>query len=415
MNMVPLDLATFGNHEFDVKIANFVYAIANANWTWLSVNVYNSTNLQSFTGVPQYTVKTYQGVRVGFIGVSSYVTLAAYMGVQNLSTTFNTLNTVISQHNSEWDFLVCISHLAMGDDQLMVEAVPGIDMVIGGHEHENWNFQRGGGKNLATLTGFQQITKADANLVTVWVHELTFNSTTKKLINLESKLKALNNDVALDPTVQARCEYWQYWAFQAYLAQGINATATVTTLPYAIDGREGTVRFSQCPLNTLGVQSMSLAFPDVQMSLLNSGSFRLDDWILPGPLTQYDILRILPYTDYVWTANVTGAALINLLNIGMQSSSTGAYLAYYNVSYWNNSWVFSGSNQPIVPTEWYYIATIDFMLKGLQTPSMTWFHDGYVSPDGTQRVVVLSNISNSSMDLRKFVIQQLQIEFGVPM
>jgi len=414
MNMIPLDLATFGNHEFDSsKFTNLGYAISHANWTWLSMNVANSSNGAGFAGVPQYVVKTYQGVRVGFIGVSSYLQpQSKYMTVLNLTGIISTLNTIITNHKAEWDFLVAISHLAMADDETMVDAVPGIGMVIGGHEHENWFFQRGTGM-AATPTGLQQITKADANLITVWIHSLTFNTTTKELIELESELEPLNNKVALDPVVQARCQYWVDGAFAYFVLHGINASALVTTLPTQIDARDLTMRSVQSPLGTLIAKSLGIPYP-VQMSLINSGTIRTDDFILPGPLTGYDVLRIAPYVDYVWTANMTGALLIYLLDQNLQSFvGQGAYLDYYNITYFNKTWYYAVTNQPINATEWYSVASINYLYTGLQAP-LQWLIDGYVSTDGTQRLNVVNNSTNSSLDFRLFMIQELQNEYGVP-
>lgn len=414
MNMIPLDLATFGNHEFDSsKFTNLGYAISNANWTWLSMNVANSSNGAAFAGVPQYVVKTYQGVRVGFIGVSSYLQpQSKYMTVLNLTGIISTLNTIIAAHKTEWDFLVAISHLAMADDEAMVDAVPGIGMVIGGHEHENWFFQRGTGF-AATPTGLQQITKADANLITVWVHSLTFNTTTKELIELDSELEALNDKVALDPVVQARCQYYVDGAFTYFLKNGINASALVTTLPTQIDARDLTMRYVQSPLGTLIAKSLGIRYP-VQFSLINSGTIRTDDFILPGPLTGYDVLRIAPYVDYVWTANMTGALLIYLLNLNTQSLvGQGAYLDYYNITYFNNTWYDAVTNQPINASEWYSVASINYLYTGAQAP-LTWLTDGHVTPYGGQGIVVINNSTNATEDFRIFMIQELQNEYGVP-
>jgi len=377
------------------------------------MNVANSSNGAALAGVPPYVVKTYQGVRVGFIGVSSYLQpRPKYMTVLNLTGIISALNTTIAAHKTEWDFLVAISHLAMADDETMVDAVPDIGMVIGGHEHENWFFQRGTGM-AATPTGFQQITKADANLVTVWVHSLTFNTTTKELIELESELEALNNKVALDPVVQARCQYWQDGAFAYFLTQGINASALVTYLPTELDARELTMRYVPSPLGTIIAKSLGIPYP-VQMSLINSGTIRTDDFILPGPLTGYDVLRIAPYIDYVWTANMTGALLIYLLEQNSQSLlGTGAYLDYYNITYFNNTWYYAVTNQPINASEWYSVASIDYLYTGAQAP-LTWLQNGYVSPDGTQRLNVVNNSTNSADDFRLFLIQELQNEYGVP-
>jgi len=41
------------------------------------------------------------------------------------------------------DAIVALTHLILGQDVDLVAAVPEIDLVLGGHEHENWLLRRG--------------------------------------------------------------------------------------------------------------------------------------------------------------------------------------------------------------------------------------------------------------------------------
>jgi 5'-nucleotidase/UDP-sugar diphosphatase len=41
------------------------------------------------------------------------------------------------------DAIVALTHLPNEEDQALVEAVPEIDLVLGGHDHENWYLRRG--------------------------------------------------------------------------------------------------------------------------------------------------------------------------------------------------------------------------------------------------------------------------------
>ena len=54
------------------------------------------------------------------------------------------------------DTIIALTHLSLAGDTALVNAVPEIDLVLGGHEHENWALQRG--------PHFTPIIKADANV-----------------------------------------------------------------------------------------------------------------------------------------------------------------------------------------------------------------------------------------------------------
>ena len=64
------------------------------------------------------------------------------------------------------DAVIAITHQALADDAQLVTDVKGIDLVLGGHEHENWLIRRG-----ADLV---PIVKADANVRTIAIVTLTF-------------------------------------------------------------------------------------------------------------------------------------------------------------------------------------------------------------------------------------------------
>ena len=72
----------------------------------------------------------------------------------------------LAQLQGKVDAVIALTHLSLAADQDLVTQVPGIDLVLGGHEHENWFLRRG--------SNFTPIVKADANVRTVAIVTLTF-------------------------------------------------------------------------------------------------------------------------------------------------------------------------------------------------------------------------------------------------
>ena len=70
------------------------------------------------------------------------------------------------------DAIVALTHLSIAMDQRLAEEVPAIDLILGGHEHENYFLRRG-----ERLT---PIIKADANVRTVAVITLRFSGTARR-------------------------------------------------------------------------------------------------------------------------------------------------------------------------------------------------------------------------------------------
>ncbi len=119
----------------------------------------------------------------------------------------------------------------------------------------------------------------------------------------------------------------------------------------ALDGRESAVRSH--PTNLTGLITDAMRHEaGTELSIFNSGSVRIDDVLPPGPVTQYDVIRVLPFGGTVVKATFTGALLAKVLQIGEQNQGTGGYLQA------------AGIPAAIDPAGRYTLAVSDFLLTG---------------------------------------------------
>ena len=88
------------------------------------------------------------------------------------------------------------------------------------------------------------------------------------------------------------------------------------------------------------------------IAVFNAGSIRIDDVVTPGPVTEYDVIRVLPFGGKMVKATFTGALLSRILQIGVQNRGTGGYLQV------------SGVPATIDPAGRYTLTTSDFLLTG---------------------------------------------------
>ncbi|MBK8303641.1 MAG: hypothetical protein IPK98_09685 [Chloracidobacterium sp.] len=68
-NAVGIDLAVFGNHEFDLKTQDLLDRMKESKFTWLGANVIEVKTGKNFANTPPYVVKEFAGVKIGFIGL----------------------------------------------------------------------------------------------------------------------------------------------------------------------------------------------------------------------------------------------------------------------------------------------------------------------------------------------------------
>jgi 5'-nucleotidase len=99
-------------------------------------------------------------------------------------------------------------------------------------------------------------------------------------------------------------------------------------------------------------------------AIFNSGSIRIDDVVPPGPVSQYDVMRVLPFGGRTLKATFDGVLLAEVLDAGLQNRGTGGYLQTAGVTRANDRWRVQG--EPLEPSARYAIALNDYLLTGAE-------------------------------------------------
>lgn len=143
MNRLGYDAATIGNHEFDFGLDNMARIFRQAQFPIVCANY-------DFTGTPvagltrQYTVFTRHGRRIGVFGLSpkleGLVAEQNCQGVRYLDPIATARQMIDKLRKDEHcDIVICLSHLGWDmdgeDDEDVIHATHGIDLVLGGHSH----------------------------------------------------------------------------------------------------------------------------------------------------------------------------------------------------------------------------------------------------------------------------------------
>ena len=325
MNRVGLKYATFGNHEFDLAKSDFDERLKESQFRWVSANVTGADG-EPFPGVVTRTViiaanSAGRQMRLGLFGLTLDINKQAYV---RYADPIETARKQVEALKNEANVIVAITHLSFDQDEALAEAVPEISLILGGHEHQNVQARRG--------ARMVPIAKADANAKSVYIHHLRYDAVTKR-VDIESQLKTIGPDTAEDPTVADAARRWRDAAFAAFGAEGLEPDKTVATLPAELDGREASVRTQSTNLTQLVGRAMLDAFPGADAAIFNSGSIRIDDILPPGPMTQYDVLRVLPFSETVSAAKVRGSLLKRIADVGRDDKhrNTGGYLQMVGV------------------------------------------------------------------------------------
>ena len=356
LNALGLDWAVFGNHEFDLSEKAFRVRLAETRFHIVSSNVTDASG-QPFPGTVRSAVVPVdvrgRTIRLGLIGLTTDLNRRAYV---RYAPPAESAREQITQLKGKVDAVIALTHLPLEDDQELVVQVPEIDLVLGGHEHENFQVRRG--------RDFTPIIKADSNVRSASVVTLAFGKPGTRP-SISARLETIDDSIRQDPKVDGVVRKWTAAAFEAFRKNGFEPERTVAVIDEPLDGRDAIVRNQPGRLTDLVAAGFDREAGPVDLAIVNGGSIRVNDVIQPGPVTEYDVIRILPFGGRVTRASFDGALLLSVLDIGMKNQGAGGYLHVRGAVRVGGRWLVKG--KPIDPAARYVVAATDFLLSGGET------------------------------------------------
>jgi len=288
------------------------------------------------------------------------------------------------------EIVIAITHLPFAQDIQIAESAP-VDLIVGGHDHENLQLRRG--------PGFTTIAKADANARSVFVHDLRWNAETRTL-HTSSTLVPVTAAIPADSATASVAEHWVQRAYDGFRQAGFEPETVVADVAISLDGLESSVLNDTTALSTLISRSM-LAEAGAEAAFYNAGSIRIDDVLQPGPVTQYDVIRVLPFGGPILEVEMSGALLRRALDQGDRNRGTGGFLQSANVARDpGGGWIVAGA--PLDEGRSYRVAVSDFLVSGREQ-GFEWL----TRDNGGLRVL------RELRDVRSVLIDGLAREFPV--
>ena len=385
LNAVGLQWATLGNHEFDLSEAAFHKRLSEGKFTVVVSNVTDAAGKPFANTVESTVVRVRSGGRVLRIGLIGLVIDSTKKTWVRYLPPVDTTRAQVAALKGKVDAIVALTHLSLLQDQALVEAVPEIDLVLGGHEHENWSIRRG--------SHFTPIAKADANVRSLAVVTMRFSGTARPVVSVRFDL--LDRRVPVQPRAQALVKKWVDTAYEAFRRDGFDPAAVVANIPEPLDGRELTVRNRPGNLTSLITEALqNTAKSDA--AILNGGSIRIDDQLQPGPVRQYDVIRVLPFGGKVLKVTLDGGLLRQILEAGEANIGSGGFLHLVGITHGDAGWMVNG--RPLDSSATYTVAMPEFLLTGGETRM------AFLTRDKVRAVEELK-------DIRLILIEELQRKF----
>jgi 2',3'-cyclic-nucleotide 2'-phosphodiesterase (5'-nucleotidase family) len=269
--------------------------------------------------------------------------------------------------------VIAITHQDMPDDVKLVQEVPGIDLVIGGHDH----------LFMQQRVGTTWIAKADADAKSVIVYDITVPPT--GTIRTAPLRVTVDATIPKDPTVDAGVQRWL-----ATLAQKLGGNETIGQTRNLLEGVEPAVRGRETALGNL-LADVIRAQMQTDLAFMTGGSIRINDNIPPGPITKYDMEGVFYYSMKTNAVPITGQQLLDVLrnSVSRVDAGDGRFLQVSGIRFryhlQDGKFVINAEDvevggKPLDLNARYTAGTIDYLYTRGIEDGYTLFSDGQRPP-----------------------------------
>lgn len=307
LNAAGLDLATFGNHEFDFGVDLLLQRMREAKWQWVVSNVLDIKTGEPLGGAAPYVVRTFGPLKVGFIGlclVSEGIGRDKLERIRIIDPQEAAAKYLPALKREQVDVIVALTHLTFAEDRALAERFPEIDLIVGGHEHYAITAVENG--TFITKTG------SDAK----FVGRIDVNKRPGGVVERFYELIPITSLIPDEPRTAAVVE-----SYEKRLGKELEAIVARTRVP--LDGVAMRLRASETNLGNLVADAMRTE-ARTEIAIVNAGGIRSDRLHPPGPLLRRTLVEIHPFGNVVCTVSVPGRVVLQALNHGVSRLPTAA-------------------------------------------------------------------------------------------
>jgi 5'-nucleotidase/UDP-sugar diphosphatase len=304
-NLMGYEAGIFGNHEFDGSQEKLLKQLEDAQFPFISSNI--KTQDGAYLGNTPYVVKHYDGFTVGIFGITTLRTRIVASPDPSLSF-INEIDAArevvrILRNREKVDLVIGLTHI--GDvkeapDHItspeLAAAVPGIDIIVDGHSHT-----------------FMEAPLKAGDTYIVSANEWGKYVGQGKISVSGGKLTAFDwRPIAIGPDPEVAELLAPYVAeanasLKKVVGQATQPFVFGDRLPRKIETALGDLI---CDANAWYFREVS--HQQIDFAFHNGGNIRAE---LPqGPITQEQILTILPFENYLFIVSLKGQEILELFN-----------------------------------------------------------------------------------------------------
>jgi 2',3'-cyclic-nucleotide 2'-phosphodiesterase/3'-nucleotidase len=312
LNHLEYDAWVVGNHEFDWGTECFEHALQQSNMPVLAANIlleqrpageFPDTN-HPFAKIQPFILKEIAGIKLAIVGVTTpgmafWLWPEFTRGLDFRHPVEPVRRAIARAKNGGADAIVLTGHMGLktrtgGDDfantvMALTSEFPEIAVFIAGHTHQDVP---------SRLTNAVLFTQADHFGIHVGRVDLLFDRNSKKLLRREAICELMDNRFGFDHAIISRAK-------SQLTESATDLSEPIGQLSEALRGRSRPGRPSDVERLIGAAIAEMLLERSVPIDGVMHGTFDDKADLVAGPKTVNDIWNILPYENYIVTAQLS--------------------------------------------------------------------------------------------------------------
>ena len=319
MEQMGYDVMAVGNHEFDdgpSALADFIDAVT---FPVISGNLGLDSEPLLTGKVGNHLVLEVGGKKIGIVSALATDTVETSSPGPNVifEDEIAALTADVEALKAEGvEMIIALNHVGLPKDLEIAAAVPGLDVVIGGHSHTLMTNDDADTPAYPTMVGGVPVAQAYAYTKFLGHLIVTFDDACD--VTADS-----GDPILLDASVTPNPAFLERIAEMGAPIEELKTRVVADSAAEIVGARE-VCRAEECQMGNLVADAMLDRVKDqgVTIAIQNGGGLRAS--IDSGEVTMGEVLTVLPFQNTLSTFTVSGAAMVEALENGVSQVEEGA-------------------------------------------------------------------------------------------
>ncbi len=328
------DATTIGNHEPDNGFPNLFKQQKSSGIRILSANIFSDNTKKTIFEPYKILIKGNHKIAIiGSIGDDTWAGIGIKSKAGMYSTPqIETVRKISEKLREKVDLIVVLSHAGINDDKLMAARIDSIDVIVGGHTHEEVHspilIKNDPDFDTSDYDNGQNgtiVVQAGEHGIFVGNLELTLDED-GKIATYSGKLELMDSKYE-PPKDQSSLLSFLVKHYEKMLSESMNRIVGFSEKGYEYPKDE--IHNACWPMGSLAAESMRKSV-NADICLMNSGGIRAG--ISSGKISCKKIITAMPYDNSVVTFDTKGSDLKRIMELLCQFHLDGSGFQYAGIT-----------------------------------------------------------------------------------